>query len=417
MLRYSFAPEMFRATRKAKSSHSPGIEARSSLDAVVGSRRVPATGAYCDLIVGFHRLRLLKDGAQAFPAMLDAISRAKSTICLETYILEDDRVGNRFSDALIERARAGVEVNLLFDTWGSSVSDGYVNRLRENGVRVLPFRPVLHALQDVKLVQQVSRRNHRKSLIIDSRLAFTGGINISSDYAPREEGGAGFRDTHIEFEGPAALELQYFFLRTWKKANGAPIDESRYGRDGRRPDPHVHIVTNDMHRGRVSIRRSYRQAFHGAKQKIYITNAYFLPTLRMLRALCDAAERGVDVRVMVAGTTDVTAVKLATRTIYGRMLRAGIRLYEWHGRVLHAKTAVVDGRWATVGSSNLDQQSLRLNMEANAIIDDCRFASAVEAMFFEDLAHCEEITLKSWQKRPAWERAASWAAYLFRDWL
>lgn len=120
---------------------------------------------------------------------------------------------------------------------------------------------------------------------------------------------------------------------------------------------------------------------------------------------------------MVAGTTDVTAVKLATRTMYGKLLHSGIRLYEWRGRVLHAKTAVVDGLWSTVGSSNLDQQSLRLNMEANAIIEDARFANAMEAMFHEDLEHCEEMTAEGWQNRPVWERAASWAAYLFRDWL
>lgn len=349
--------------------------------------------------------------------MLEAITHAKSTICVETYILEDDRIGHAFADALIERARAGVEVNLLFDTWGSSVSSGYVDRLRENGVRVVPFRPVLQSLQDVKLVRQVSRRNHRKSLIIDSRLAFTGGINLSNDYANGEDGGGGFRDTHLEFEGPAALEMQYFFLRTWKKANGAPIDENRYIHEGRRPDPYVHVVTNDMHRGRVSIRLSYRHAIRNAKQRIYISNAYFLPTLGLLHGLTDAAKRGVDVRVMVAGTTDVTTVKLATRTIYGRLLRAGIRLYEWHGRVLHAKTAVIDGHWSTVGSSNLDQQSLRLNMEANAIVRDARFATAMEKMFHEDLEHCEEITLEGWHQRPVWERAASWAAYLFRDWL
>lgn len=403
--------------RATKPPPAPGIEARPSLDAVTGRSRTRTTGAYCDLVVGFHRLRLLKDGGQAFPAMLDAIAHAQSTICLETYILEDDRIGNLFADALIERAQAGVEVNLLYDTWGSSVSDGFIDRLHEKGVRVLPFRPILQSLQDVKLVRQVSRRNHRKSLIIDSRLAFTGGINISSDYAPREENGGGFRDTHIEFEGPAAHELQYFFLRTWRKANGPPVDESRYSHEGRRPDPHVHVITNDMHRGRVTIRHSYRKAIRDATKRIYITNAYFLPTLGLLRGLCDAAKRGVDVRVMVAGTTDVTAVKLATRTIYGRLLRAGIRLYEWHGRVLHAKTAVIDGHWSTVGSSNLDQQSLRLNMEANAIIEDERFARAVEEMFHEDLEHCQEITAETWHQRPAWERVASWAAYLFRDWL
>jgi cardiolipin synthase A/B len=395
----------------------PTIDSRPTHEVLAGFSRSRASGAYCDLLVGSHRLRLLKDGGQAFPAMLEAIKHAQSTICLETYILEDDRIGIRFADALIERAKAGVEVNLLFDTWGSSVSSGFVDRLRENGVRVVEFRPILQSLQDIKLVRQVSRRNHRKALIIDSRIAFTGGINISNDYASLEDNGGGFRDTHLEFEGPAALELQYFFLRTWRKAGGAEITESRYSHEGRRPDPFVHIVTNDMHRGRVTIRHSYRKAIRKAKQRIYITNAYFLPTLGLLHGLCDAAKRGVDVRVMVAGTTDVTAVKMATRTIYGRLLEAGIRLYEWHGRVLHAKTAVIDNHWSTVGSSNLDQQSLRLNMEANAIITDSRFAKAMAAMFHEDLPHCEEITAEGWHKRPIWERATSWAAYLFRDWL
>lgn len=403
--------------RRKRAAPSPSIDVHPSHEVLAGWSRARAAGAYCDLPVGFHRLRLLKDGGQAFPAMLEAIKHAQSTICLETYILEDDRIGNLFSDALIERARAGIEVNLLFDTWGSSVSDGFVDRLRENGVRVVEFRPILQSLQDVKLVRQVSRRNHRKSLIIDSRIAFTGGVNISNDYAPLEENGGGFRDTHLEFEGPAALELQYFFLRTWAKSGGPDITEKLYSHEGRRPDPFVHIITNDMHRGRATIRHAYRKAIRSAKKRIYITNAYFLPTLGILRGLCDAAQRGVDVRIMVAGTTDVTAVKMATRTMYGRLLAAGIRLYEWHGRVLHAKTAVIDSHWSTVGSSNLDQQSLRLNMEANAIVDDARFAAAVEAMFFEDLPHCEEITADSWHKRPVWERAASWAAYLFRDWL
>lgn len=393
------------------------MDACPTLDALHGASHNRQTDAYCDLVVGFHRLRLLKDGGQTFPAMLEAISHAKSTICLETYILEDDRIGHLFADALIKRARAGVEVNLLFDYWGSSVSDGYLDRLRDNGVRAIPYRPILQSLQEVKVIRQVSRRNHRKALIVDSRIAFTGGINISNDYAGREDGGGGFRDTHLEFEGPAALELQYFFLRTWQKAHGPAIDENRYGHQGRRPDPNVHVVTNDMHRGRVTIRKSYRKAIRAAREKIYITNAYFLPTLGLLSGLCDAAKRGVDVQIMVAGTTDVTAVKLATRTIYGKLLKAGIRLFEWHGRVLHAKTAVIDGHWSTVGSSNLDQQSLRLNLEANAIIEDVRFARAIEIMFQEDLEHCNEITLESWHQRTPWERAASWAAYLFRDWL
>ena len=153
------------------------------------------------------------------------------------------------------------------------------------------------------------------------------------------------------------------------------------------------------------------------RERIWITNAYFLPSLGFLRALANAASRGVDVRIMVAGTTDVSAVLYASRSIYDRLLAAGARLFEWRGRVLHAKTAVIDGHWCTVGSSNLDQQSLRMNLEVNAFVEDRAFAAAMEAMFREDLEHCEEVTRAHQEKRSPIERAASWAAYLLRDWL
>ena len=211
--------------------------------------------------------------------------------------------------------------------------------------------------------------------------------------------------------------MEYFFLRTWRKAKGDPIDEVRYAHGGRRPDHLVRVVTSDMRRGRANIRDWYREAIRRSQKSIYITNAYFLPTLRLLRELAKAARRGVDVRIMVAGTTDVAAVRLASRSIYGRLLEAGARMYEWQGRVLHAKTAVIDGHWSTVGSSNLDQQSLKLNLEANVLVDDPRFAGSMEQMFLEDLAHCDEMTHVEWKNRPLWERAVSWVAYLFRGWL
>jgi cardiolipin synthase A/B len=395
----------------------PRIDFIASTDAFRHAGVRLRSPVYADTIVGAHRVRLLKDGAQAFPAMLEAIGLARSTVCLETYILRDDRTGERFADALIERARAGVEVNLMFDAWGSSVSNAYLLRLRTAGVRVVAYHPVRFSLQTLRLFGPGLARDHRKALIVDGRVAFTGGINLADDYAPALEGGGGFRDTHLCLEGPAAAELQYFFLRTWRRARGAPIDAPRYAIDGRRADPSVHIIASDMRRGRSAIRETYRTAIRNAQKTIYITNAYFLPTLRLLRALRRAARRGVDVRIMVAGTTDVPAVRLASRSIYGRLLRAGARIFEWTPSVLHAKTAIIDGHWTTVGSSNLDQQSLRLNLEANAIIEDPGFATEMEAMFHEDLARCEEITAEHLHAFPPWERAASWAAYMFRDWL
>ena len=372
---------------------------------------------FAEMEVGTHHLALLKDGGQTFSAMLAAIAEATKTICLETYILRGDRTGKRFAEALAERASAGVEVNLLYDAWGSSVPASMVEALQRAGVRTLAFHPLRFAGRRRELIGRLTRRDHKKSLIVDSRVAFTGGINISDDYAAVEEGGAGWRDTHLRLEGPAALELEYFFLTTWRRGGGAPVDAFRYGGQNRRPDPHVLVITSDLHRGRLGIREAYREAIAAAKQRIFISNAYFLPTLRFLRGLADAARRGVDVRVMVAGTTDVPAVLHASRSLYEILLDAGVRMFEWQGRVLHAKTAVIDGSWSTVGSSNLDHQSLRYNLEANAIVRSARFGAAMEEMFQQDLESCEEVLPDRWRARGRLARAASWGAYLLREWL
>lgn len=398
-----------------RASFPPGNDVAESL-------RVPPSGArqltaFSEMAVGAHRLALLKDGGQAFSAMLAAIAEARRTICLETYILRGDRTGWRFARALIERARVGVEVNLLYDAWGSSVPSGMIEALHRAGVRTLAFHPLRFGGRRRELFGRLTRRDHKKSLIVDSSVAFTGGINISDDYAPVEDGGAGWRDTHLRIEGPAALELEYFFLTTWRRGGGLPVDEPRYGGDGRRPDGRVTVITSDLRRGRLSIREAYQEAIASATKSIYITSAYFLPSLRFIHDLADAARRGVDVRVMIGRTTDVRAVLYASRSIYEVLLAAGVRMFEWEGRVLHAKTAVIDGSWSTVGSSNLDNQSLRYNLEANAIVKSERFAAALEAMFRQDLAHCDEICPVRWQKRPLRTRAVCWGAYLLRDWL
>jgi cardiolipin synthase len=372
---------------------------------------------FAELTVGTHQLALLKDGRQAFPAMLAAIATAKRTVCIETYILRSDRTGTLFADALAERARDGVEVNLLYDAWGSSVASSMLDRLHRAGVRTLAFHPLRFSGKRREMIARLTRRDHKKTLTIDSVVGFTGGLNLADDYAPAELGGGDFRDTHVRIEGPAAAELEYFFLQTWRRGGGAEIDGPRYGGDGRRPDPSVQVVTSDERRRRHSIRMEYLGAIRGARERIFITNPYFLPTIRILHEFGEAAKRGVDVRIMVAGTTDVRAVLYASRSIYGMLLKAGVRMFEWRGRVLHAKTATIDGRWSTVGSSNLDYQSLRQNLEVNAIVKGRELAGALERMFEEDLTHCVEINAERWSRRSMLNRAASWAAYLLRDWL
>ncbi len=367
--------------------------------------------------VGAHRLAILRDGEQTFAAMLAAIRSAQKSICLETYILRDDRTGARFGQALLERAKAGVEVNLLYDAWGSSLSIEYLVWLSQAGIRTMPFHPVELSPTLDKTLAKLTLRNHRKLLIVDGAVAFTGGLNISDDYASPADGGQGWRDTHVRIEGPVVSELLGFFLSTWKSSGGPRPDPARYPRSHGPRDLAVQVAASHLRRGRRTIRQVYGDVIREARSHIYITNAYFLPTVRLLQALRTAAKRGVDVRVMVAGTTDVQAVLLASRSIYGILLKAGVRLFEWEGRVLHAKTATVDRTWSTIGSSNLDRQSLRFNLEVNVIVRDSAFAGAMEGMFYQDLGSCREITLDNWEKRSIWERGASWAAYLARDWL
>ena len=379
---------------------------------------LPRRAPFAEMNVGAHRLALLKDGTETFPAMLDAIAGARSTICLETYILRSDRIGGLFAEALAERARAGVEVNLLYDDWGSSVTGAYLRSLAAAGVRALAYHPIRFFGPGREVFGRMAHRDHRKMLVVDSRVGFAGGINIADAYVAAPDGGLGWRDTHLRLEGPAAIELEYFFLHTWRRTRGAPLAEARYGGAGRRrADPLVSVVSSHRRHGRTGIRDAYRDAIRGARERVWITNAYFLPTLPFIRNLIDAARRGVDVRVMVGGTTDVKAVLYASRSIYEILLAAGVRMFEWEGRVLHAKTAVTDGRWATVGSSNLDAQSLRQNLEVNAIIRDETFARALERMYVEDLGSCREINHVRWRERPSWIRAMSWGAQLLRNWL
>ncbi|MEW5739695.1 MAG: phosphatidylserine/phosphatidylglycerophosphate/cardiolipin synthase family protein [Myxococcota bacterium] len=372
---------------------------------------------YAEVTVGPHRLSLLKDGFQAFPAMLAAIAHAQHTICLETYILRDDVTGTRFINALIERAQAGVEVLLMFDFWGSDVQEATVARLREAGVKVLVFRPVRFTASLARFVTVFRRRNHRKALVVDGRLGFTGGLNLSDDYAAVEDGGQGWRDTHLGLAGPAAQELERLFLQTWKAQKGPAFDEARFVRPRAAGTGKLRIIGNDFAVDRKGVRRAYLHAFHHATRHIFLTHAYFMPPKKVLKALIHAAQRGVRVALVLAASTDVRLLLYAARGLYPRLLKKGIEVYEWRGRVLHAKTAVVDGRWSTVGSANLDAMSLRHNLEVNAVVTDPIFCQAVERLFLEDLTHCERVTRETVRGYGLLARLLSWLAYRLRHWL
>ena len=361
-------------------------------------------------------LVLLRDGVETYPEMLRAIAGAKRSICVQTYVLRSDRTGWRFAEALIERSRSGVEVSLMYDAWGSSISSEFAQALRAADVRTLAFNPLRLSGRLRRALARLRKRSHRKMLVVDCAVAFVGGTNLSDDYAPPEEGGRGWRDTNVRVEGPAAQQAQALFAETWLKSGGEPFRLTRVepavaglGR--------VRLVGERLHADRRRVRDAYLRAIASARRTIHITNAYFLPTHRVRRALARAAHRGVQVLVILPGTTDLPIVRLASQHLFSGLLRRGIRLFEWTGPVLHAKTAAVDNRWATVGSSNLDPLSLRVNLEANVVVEDQDFARKLEGMFLEDLARCREILTGEWARRPPILRFASWIAYRFRRWL
>lgn len=373
---------------------------------------------YGQATVGPNTVALLRDGFQAYPAMLDALAQAQHTVCLETYILKDDATGMRFVNALMEKARAGVEVLLMYDAWGSEVRTETVSALHDAGVKLHVFRPWKYMGKFRRALAYLSRRNHRKTLIVDGRIAFTGGLNISDDYAAREDGGANWRDTHLCIEGPQARAVEALFLSTWASNKAPPYERQRFHHQALKPCDTLHIVGNDFAKDRKGIRRAYERAFARAQTRILLTNAYFLPPARLIKILVSARRRGVTVSVILAGTTDVKAVLYAARGLYPRLLKHGIEVYEWaNTRVLHAKTAVVDGVWSTVGSSNLDPLSLRNNLEVNAIIVDATLGMAMERLFREDLQHCRRITMDEVKSYGLLHRLLSALAFRLRHWL
>jgi cardiolipin synthase len=367
---------------------------------------------FAELGIGENRVALLRDGTQTYPAMLRAIAAARSTICLESYIFQEDEIGHRFAQALSERARAGVEVNLMVDAFASPLGGAFLRELGDAGVRVVRF----NTLGWRRLFSRLWHRDHRKLLTLDGEVGFTGGMNIDLEHADVREGGAGWRDTDVRIVGPAATDLQQCFLRNWRRQGGPEVDARRYA-PPQPGDGRVRIVANELELRRRDMRKEYLRAIRAATRRIWLTQGYFLPPLSTRMALRKAARRGVDVRVILGGTTDVNAVLWASRALYGGLLAAGARIFEWRGTVLHAKTAVIDGRWGTVGSTNFDYRSLYLNLELNAVVEDEKFGAALESLFEGDLPHCHTVTLAEWRARPWLSRLLSGILYWFRDWL
>jgi len=358
-----------------------------------------------------HRVAILRDGGEAYPRMLEAIRGARDSVLLEMYIFADDAVGRKFGDALVERAKAGVDVRLLYDAGGSrDTPRDFFGELRAGGVKVVEFHPLARFYQGFGL----RRRNHRKLLVVDGRVAQLGGINIARDYESVEEGGLGWRDTNVEIEGPAVRELADMFLDLWARERKADPVPARRPPVTASAGARALVLSSHRYRDRWEIAQHYRHAVVNARARIWIANAYFLPSASFRRALRKADRRGVDVRLIVPGRSDFAPVLYASQRLFGGYLRSGIRVYEWPGQMMHAKTAVVDGEWSTVGSYNIDHLSLLHNYELTAVVVDRDFGRRMEEMYERDFAECREITLEEWRKRGWKRRMCEWFFYQFR---
>lgn len=384
-----------------------------------------------------NHVTLLLDGPATYQAMFAAMRQAQHTINVESYIITADETGQAFANILIERRAAGVEVNVVYDSVGAiSTPKAFFDRLEAAGVRVVEFNPLNPLAVKKTKSWQPNHRDHRKLLIVDGHTAFLGGINIDSVYSSAPSGGSGrghsgssgfggsgssggsspedeakreresgWRDTDIKVDGPVVADLQKTFLATWAKQHGPPLRREDYF-------PTVNPAGKDIVREIASspddafsaIYLAVVAAIMHAEKQVYLTNAYFVPDPQLTQALLDAAHRGVDVRIILPGTSDATSVSYAAHSYYTTLLKGGVKIYERRGALLHAKTAVIDGVWTCVGSANLDWRSAVDNDELNAVILGPEFAKKMLDAYRQDLGQSDPIELDQWKKRPLADR-------------
>lgn len=357
-------------------------------------------------------VELLSGGGEFFPAMLAAIGEARHHVHLDTFTLRADRTGRRFQRALIEAAGRGVEVRLIYDAVGSlGLEEQFVLELRAGGVEVVVYRPIAPWRQRWGL----NSRDHQKLLVVDAEVAFLGGANITDEYDPA---GENWHDVQARIRGPVVGDIGRLFRRTWLRAGGVPDDDLVHDPlPVQGPSALVECIDNHGFHKRGRMHRDYRYAIARARRSVHLMNAYFIPTRRLRRALARAVRRGADVRVIVPGVSDVAVVKYASRHLYTRLLKAGIKIHEYAGPMMHSKCGTIDGIWSTIGSYNLDIRSMIHNLEAGVVCLSEGFAGAVEAEFQRELDRSREVRLEQWVERPWWNLVLEWVSYRFRYWL
>ncbi|OGQ88384.1 MAG: cardiolipin synthase B [Deltaproteobacteria bacterium RIFOXYD12_FULL_56_24] len=371
-----------------------------------------------------NKVTLLADGPATYAAMFRAIRKARDHVNLETYIIEDDETGRQFAELLLEKQAAGVQVNLIYDSVGSMATPAaFFQRLSEGGIQLVEF----NSPNPLKAegIWGLTHRDHRKILIVDGKLAILGGINISEVYSSifskrrqSEKAPIHWRDTDVQIEGPAVAEIQKLFLDTWQKQKGAELSEkNQFPELKEEGKALVRVVGSTPGESNRIPFVMYVSAIIFAEHSIHLTNSYFIPDEQIVKSLAEAAGRGVDVKIILPGISDSRLALYAQRYYYDELLQAGVKLYEHRTSLLHAKTAVIDKIWSTVGSTNLDFLSLLNNDEVNAVVLNPEFAGEMEKMFAGDLEDAKQIYWEEWKERPLLPRLREWFVNLFIRWL
>jgi cardiolipin synthase len=402
-VRRVFAPEIVPAGRAARPPLSPAAWQALWLR---WSRTLVSLRPLGGVSLG-NQVQVFSDGDRAFEAMWDAIASAARCVLTTTYILAPDDVGRRTLDLLEHAARRGCEVVFVYDAFGShELPASWLEPLRAAGARLHAFNPLLRlGLPFLRL-----ERNHRKILVVDDRIGFCGGMNVAREYAGPRHGSGMFRDTHVAVTGPCVRHLAALVLdlaRTGPHRHSALAKREALSDQGTL----VQVLESNVRRRRMAIQKALRVVLARAQERAFLTSPYFVPPPRLVRSLRNTAARGVDVRVLTAGRSDVPLVRLASQHLYGRLLKSGVRIWEMQGRTLHAKTAAVDGVWSSVGSFNLDFWSHRRNLEVNLAVLDRATAKTLEGEFEQDLALSREVKLAEWERRTLGQRLLHWMAY------
>lgn len=379
------------------------------------------------LVLG-NKVSLLTDGPITYAAIFEVLAAARDHINLETYTFESDALGQRLAELLLRKQREGVQVNIIYDAVGTlNTPDTFFEPLRAEGACIVKFNPINPL--EAEVAWSLNNRDHRKILVVDGKTVFTGGVNISSVYSKsafrrhkkdddRRPETSAWRDTHVQIEGPVVAEFQKLFFDTWRRQNGPALPQRDYFPVLSNKGEHiVRVIGSSPATPDFDIYRTLLSAIDHADNFVHITNAYFVPDRRLIKALKQAAMRGVDVKLILPSHTDSSAALHAGRSHYATLLKSGVKIYERRDVLLHAKTIVVDGVWSSVGTTNLDMRSFFHNDEVNAVILGPEFVSKMEALFAQDLQHSEAITLDKWRNRPLWQRLKEATARLIEYWL